>query len=322
MGDDANGAYFSRVLQIAAGVAILAAVVVGGYKLATMSQRQSNDDPQPRQLPATDRREIRVGDSQYKYDRQNPISSGADGFVFFARSDEGGEVAIKEAKEQGRNALANESNVLDRLGGQPNVVQKLAFDPTGNGTLVIAKYAGSLNNADVLNSMPVERRAAYAQGVLDAVGAMHGLNITHNDINLKNMLFADDASSSGLKMADFGSANAFDGATEMTRPPTPEEQVMIDNGIITADDLKVTKADAQRRDRKDALKAAFNLLCRVPNDIEPVADSYQASLRAALDGKPADQVNTIVGIFDHYMQGEYRTEDLAALKQALGAVVG
>jgi serine/threonine protein kinase len=101
-------------------------------------------------------------------------------------------------------ALLTEVEVMQRLGGHPNIVElhEVMDDPDMGTLFLVLEYVsgGTLADYDA-GETPAAREIFH--DMLKGVGFMHHLNIIHRDLKPENFLVAADGV---IKIADFGSA--------------------------------------------------------------------------------------------------------------------
>jgi predicted Ser/Thr protein kinase len=147
------------------------------------------------------------------------LGSGASGVVFLAESPDGGQVAIKvlhreiAASEEVRRRLRNEAEALRRV--QSERVARVRSVETEGATphLVMDLVEGETLEALVRRSpLAGPMVTAVAEGLVEALEAIHAAGIVHRDLKPSNVIFGQD----GVRVVDFG-VSAFDETAGTTR---------------------------------------------------------------------------------------------------------
>eukprot|EP01112_Ceratiomyxa_fruticulosa_P019143 TRINITY_DN6218_c0_g1_i2.p1 TRINITY_DN6218_c0_g1~~TRINITY_DN6218_c0_g1_i2.p1 ORF type:complete len:679 (-),score=133.90 TRINITY_DN6218_c0_g1_i2:394-2430(-) len=126
-------------------------------------------------------------------------------------------VAIKilkrrRLKKPGVEAAAfREISLLQKLGGHPHIVRLLDFftlPEKNNNLYMVLEYVGGGNTLELLerapsHRLPLPQAQALFRQLIEAVGYIHSLKITHRDIKPDNLIIT---SGGCLKLTDFGSA--------------------------------------------------------------------------------------------------------------------
>jgi serine/threonine protein kinase len=247
-------------------------------------------------------RSIDCNGNEYVYDKEKPFKSGADGNVYFAKATQPmsgeTEVVVKVAKPEGYSELANESKFLNLLSNHPGVIKQLGFD-LSESTIILEKAEGSLNNQSLIKNLSIKDKLSILSEVAATVDTLHKEKISHNDLNLKNILLK----SGHAKLCDFGSALSFSKGNVIHKPITSEMQMMIDAGILSPNEvlsnLKITKKDAYNTDINDYFKLAYNLLTGSTED-NMIPRNYETVLAEKLKNHP--DADKIINLFREFKE--------------------
>ena len=132
-----------------------------------------------------------------QYVLEGRLGAGGYGVVYTAVDSDGRRVALKVLRPELadspglRERLAREGEALSRVGGERNVE---IYDVVTEGTytyLVMEVVEGETLQAKVERDGPLTGPMLWftAQGLLEALEAIHGAGITHRDLKPSNVMF-------------------------------------------------------------------------------------------------------------------------------------
>jgi hypothetical protein len=147
------------------------------------------------------------------------LGAGASGVVFLAETSDGQRVAVKvlhreiAASAEVRRRLRNEAEALRRVTSD-RVAQVRSVETEGPMPhLVMDLVEGETLEAMVRRSpLTGPMVAAVAEGLVEALQAIHAAGIVHRDLKPSNVIFGQD----GVRVVDFG-VSAFDETAGTTR---------------------------------------------------------------------------------------------------------
>ncbi len=157
----------------------------------------------------------RVGD----YEIVEPISSGAMGAVYRARSGDGREVALKRLLQQGaRERFEIEARLLSGL-RHPRVVEVLGHVRDDDGDylvmeLVEGKDLGRIVGEEGDPGLPLDQALEYTRQACEALQYVHEQQIVHRDVKPQNLILSEQR---GVVLVDFGIARKLEGEATGTR---------------------------------------------------------------------------------------------------------
>ncbi|MEM7156987.1 MAG: protein kinase [Myxococcota bacterium] len=187
-------------------------------------------------------------ESEINYDPAKQLSQGAEGTVHVGKIGKR-KVIVKVAKPVGELGTQNEIGILGKVRPGPHIVGAIGHGKTAGGSSVVV-----LNKADhsLNNQLPkdIHRRLNLALGTGRGLQSLHDQDITHGDLNLKNIL----STNGEAQLTDFGAAADFSNSDSIQLPLDPGLAAMgIQPETIHKDATKL-------KDRKDFRKAAVNIL--------------------------------------------------------------
>jgi len=150
------------------------------------------------------------------------LGSGASGVVYLAEDGDGQRVAIKvlhrelAASEEVRRRLRNEAEALRRVRSDrvAQVRSVVTEGPTPHLVMDLAE-GETLEDLVVRSPLTGPMVSALAEGLVEALLAIHAAGIVHRDLKPSNVLFGQD----GVRVVDFG-VSAFAEAAGTTRTGT------------------------------------------------------------------------------------------------------
>jgi eukaryotic-like serine/threonine-protein kinase len=176
------------------------------------------------------------------YTIDSPISRGAMGAVYRARSDDGREVAVKRLVDTRQAARFEiEARLLARL-KHPRIANVLDHfqDPSGSYLvmeLVRGSDLGELVVTKGAPGLPVDRAVDYAIQACEALQYVHDEQVLHRDVKPRNLIL-DDA---GIVLVDFGVARELDADDPGTRavgtPQYMAPEVLVGESISPRSDV-------------------------------------------------------------------------------------
>ena len=247
-----------------------------------------------------------VNGTEYLFDAQKALKSGADGDVYIAkRSPESkhgpATLIIKKAKMGGVAEQANEVSILSAAGQSGGIISSYGRDSDEN-LLFLEKGDGALNDSELVQSKSVASRLGMAKNVGLGISHLHSKNITHQDINTKNMIVFG----SSAKLTDFGNSISFgekpsvvklDGEAQMLMQAVPEMRADIIRGAT------ITKASAVKGDIQDYVKATYNIIAGKTDDL--VIPSNFVEELAPHKATLGQKYDNLVALFTQARQGTY-----------------
>jgi hypothetical protein len=176
------------------------------------------------------------------YTIEAPISRGAMGAVYRARSDDGSEVAIKRLVDLRQAARFEiEARLLSRL-AHPRIARVLDhFHDSDGGYLVMELVRGSDLGELVVerggSGLPVEDAVEYAIQACEALQYVHDEQVLHRDVKPRNLILGER----GIVLVDFGVARELDADDPGTRavgtPQFMAPEVLVGEGISPRSDV-------------------------------------------------------------------------------------
>lgn len=261
-----------------------------------------------------DVKKIEVGSGNYQFDEQAKVKSGADGDVYFAErvsadTRDPKAIAVKKAKGSGIQEQTNEVKVHQVVGGNEGIIQCLGLDASDH-LLYLEKGEGALNNEKVIADKSFKTRKKMAKEVGVGVKYLHDHNITHNDINTKNMIsFGENA-----KLTDFGNSTIFGDKNSILKIPSDMEWMLTDPDLRrqVEQQCNLVKSERQKEDRKDYIKAVYNILVGETED-KVIPDNFQENLQKHKG--ELKKYNQVVKLFSDWKKGEVpdKIEDITRL---------
>jgi len=142
-----------------------------------------------------------------RYRIEHRLGEGAMGTTYRARDLETDrDVVVKRAnglEPEERDAVLHEAEVLAGL-HHPNIVRLVDSQVDAQEPILVLEHLPrSLRERMADGALPPGEAVAIADGVLDALSAIHGAGIVHGDVKPENILLAADGSP---RLADFGIA--------------------------------------------------------------------------------------------------------------------
>ena len=147
------------------------------------------------------------------------LGSGASGVVYLAESESGERVAIKllhreiAGSPDVRARLRNEAAALRRVDNH-RVARVRSVQTEGSSPHLVMDLIEGETLEDLVRRAPLTGPmvAAVAEGLVEALQAIHAAGIIHRDLKPSNVIFGPD----GVRVVDFG-VSAFDETAGMTR---------------------------------------------------------------------------------------------------------
>jgi GAF domain-containing protein len=152
------------------------------------------------------------------YQIDAPISRGAMGAVYLARSDDGTEVAIKQLVDLRQAARFEiEARLLARL-RHPRIARVLDHFQDPEGSYLVMELVRGSDLGEVIAEqgdpgLPVERAVEYAIQACEALQYVHDEQVLHRDVKPRNLILGER----GVVVVDFGVARELDADDPGTR---------------------------------------------------------------------------------------------------------
>ena len=167
-------------------------------------------------MPVTERLPATLG----PYRLQERLGEGGMGVVHLARDPDGNQVAIKVLRNVGyadvnaRRRLVREVETMRRV-RSPYVAEVLDADVTGEYPYIVTRYVPGPTLEQLVRRqgpMPAAGVQRLADGLAEALAAIHAVGVVHRDLKPGNVMLTDDRP----VVIDFGIAQAPD-ATRLTQ---------------------------------------------------------------------------------------------------------
>lgn len=147
------------------------------------------------------------------------LGAGASGIVYLAEDAVGEQVAVKvlhrelAASAEVRRRLRNEAEALRRVDSD-RVARVRSVETEGTTPHLVMDLVEGETLEQLVRRAPLTGPmvAAVAEGLVEALQAIHVAGIVHRDLKPSNVIFGQD----GVRVVDFG-VSAFDGTAGMTR---------------------------------------------------------------------------------------------------------
>jgi len=203
-----------------------------------------------------------------------------------------------------------------------NIIGFIDYDEESN-SLMLEKADASLNVQHLLNDLTLSARAGMIVGLGLGLEYMHSHEITHNNFNLKNLLSINETA----KISDMGSCRDYRETDSIAGEP-PEwaiEMIAAGEMSLAAVSQTFTKETDVRQDRKDFVKAAYNLLIQEGNDLA-IPEDYSAKMTATLadnEALSAEELADSKRVFGKAVGGDVNTslEDVQKLSAIFAKLV-
>ena len=233
----------------------------------------------------------RVGD---RYEILEPISRGAMGEVYRARSRDGTEVAVKRLLDD-RHAVRFEIEADSSLNSPAAGRGVVDFMNDANGRHLVMELVRGPDLARVLSErgapgLPVGEVIAHAQQVCEALRYVHEQQIVHRDVKPQNLILGE----SGVVLVDFGVARELGGDSGTRATGTPR---------FMAPEVFVGEEVSPRSDVYSLAATVWALIAGEPpgyRDTPPlvgrfpgIADGLEATLRQGLETHPERRVASV-----------------------------
>lgn len=282
----------------------------------SVSEKENKPSPSPEIKEITIPLKTGGGTGQYEYNfKKKPVSSGANGDIFFGKEKTTGkEVAIKVAKGFGIEDLKVEVPISEVIGDHPNFVKFFGYSAT-EGILVMEKADSAMNKKEVLDPATTEEKKKMIVGFIEGVQHLHSKKLTHNDINLKNLLIKDGQ----IKICDLGSSRNYSKSDNVKIKLSEDLQQLYDLGFIHDNDLIKSWKDSLNGDIKDTLKAIYNILVSDPED-EEIPANFAELLKAHCSDLRKEDLAILEGIFKKYREHKYDPDSLTQIRELFQAV--
>jgi len=238
-----------------------------------------------------------------EYTLEGRLGAGGYGVVYAATDAEGRRVALKVLRPELadnpnlKERLSREGKALGRVGGDRNVeIYKVVTEGT-HTYLVMELVEGETLKERVERDGPLGGPILWftAQGLIEALQAIHNAGITHRDLKPSNVMFGPD----GVKVLDFGisaiadetgltQTGAFLGTAAWISPEqilgheVTEKCDVFNLGLVVA--YAATGRHAYGEGRPDAV------MYRISNldaDLEGINEPLVAAIRRCLERDPA-----------------------------------
>ena len=217
------------------------------------------------------------GDKLGPYEIVSQIGAGGMGEVWKARDTRLDRiVAIKISKDEFTERFDREARAVAAL-NHPNICQLYDVGPN----YLVMEF---LEGAPLKGPLPVEKAAAYASQILDALDAAHRAGITHRDLKPANILLTRQ----GVKLLDFGlakqnSAPLRDVDATLTKALTGDGQILGTLQYMSPEQLQAKPADA----RSDIFAFGCVLYELLSGQRAFTGDSAASVIAAILEREPA-----------------------------------
>jgi predicted Ser/Thr protein kinase len=230
-----------------------------------------------------------------RYEIEAPLSAGAIGTVYRARTADGHAVAIKHLMDPAQaDRFEIEGRLLGRL-AHPRVVEVIdQFGDTGSQYLVMRLVEGSdlgqVLRRDGRPGLPVDDVLEHACQAAEALRYVHEQNVIHRDVKPHNLILSPE----GVVVVDFGIARERidDGGTRAIGTP-----------LYMAPEVMVGEEVSPRSDVYGLAATVWALLTGGPpsyDDPTPLArtvagvsESLEETLRAALAIRPERRLSSM-----------------------------
>lgn len=253
-------------------------------------------------------KKVNVNGINYQFDENKALKSGADGYVFIGTQTFGynkgpQQIIIKKAKENGKEAQENEVLILNIAGQDNGLIKKLGYDKEKK-YLYLEKGDGALNDENLMKKTSVKVRQLMIKQVGSGLKKLHSKDITHQDVNTKNMI----AFGEGAKLTDFGNSAYFDNNKSEIDKLTNDAMILINSSELNEAEknevrrgCKLIKSVQKANDRKDYVKASYNILVGKVKDLQ-IPENFREELepfKKELGGK----YNNLVTLFSNARRG-------------------
>lgn len=231
-----------------------------------------------------------------RYEIEAPLSAGAMGEVYRARTDDDGAVAVKRLLDPSQaDRFEIEARLLSGL-RHPRVVEVLdEFEDDGSRYFVMALIEGpDLNRllaSDGSPGLPVDHVLQHARQASEGLQYVHEQNVVHRDVKPHNLICGE----AGIVLVDFGIAREQAAGDTGTRA--------IGTPLYMAPEVLVGEEISARSDVYGLAATVWALLAGKPpsyDDPTPLAETVdgvspelERTLRAALQIRPERRLASV-----------------------------
>jgi predicted Ser/Thr protein kinase len=227
------------------------------------------------------------------YTIDSPISRGAMGAVYRARSDDGSEVAIKRLVDTRQAARFEiEARLLARL-EHPRIARVLDHFQDSNGSYLVMELVhgsdlGELVNTQGAPGLPVDHAVDYAIQACEALQYVHDEQVLHRDVKPRNLILGDG----GTVLVDFGVAREIDADDPGTRavgtPQFMAPEVLVGESISPRSDVFGIAATLWTL--LTGKPPAYDDRTRIAEQVPGVSPALEETLRAGLALHPERRI--------------------------------
>jgi hypothetical protein len=222
-----------------------------------------------------------------------PISRGAMGAVYLARSGDGTEVAIKQLVDLRQAARFEiEARLLARL-QHPRIARVLDHFQDPEGSYLVMELVRGSDLGQVIADegdpgLPVERAVEYAIQACEALQYVHDEQVLHRDVKPRNLILGER----GVVLVDFGVARELDADDPGTRavgtPQFMAPEVLVGESISPRADVFGIAATLWTL--LTGKPPAYDDRTRLAEQIPGVTPALEETLRAGLALHPERRI--------------------------------